>query len=216
MRFLLDRIDPDNPDWLTVTSGADGTTFRISQHKRAPLRTLALIALVPVVGLVLLLPALMAPAASKSGLTIFSVVIGGALLLIGGFFAVITAVFLVPAFLLRRAETTFRVDAQTLQMLGQPARGAPAKLDLNDMSHLYHGNAKADQETIVAARAGLASGVGQFMWGDLARTDNSVWVNYRGRKVFLARWLTADEAEWLFQTLGPHLGFPAETSAAPA
>lgn len=216
MTFLLDWIDLPDPDWLAVTSDADGTTFRVRQHRRAPLRTLALFALVPLVGLVLLLPALLAPASSKSGLVIFSVVVGGALLLIGGFFAVITTIFLVPAFLLRRAESSFRIAADTIHLLNPPARGAATRLELSEIADLYHGNAKADQETVVVSRANLASGVGQAMWGDLARTDNAVWVNHRGRKVFLARWLTADEAEWLTRKIEPHLGSAAEAQASAA
>lgn len=216
MRILLDWIDPPDPDWLAKTTGPDAVMFRIRQHKRAPLRALATLALIPIIGFVLLLPVLLPLAPSKSGLGIFCIVVGGALVLVGGFITLIAALFLIPSFLRRRAETSFRITGDTLEFVGGVARGTPATASLGDVSHLYHGSPDAEPQTVTVSRQGVASGTGLFIARELGKTDNAVWVNHRGRKVFLARWLTEDEAEWLFREVAPHLGMAAEASAASA
>jgi len=200
-------------DWLDCRDFANGRTYEIRQNKYAPLR------------LWLFLVGGMIACIALAGISVFfggsrPDSLFGALGIIPGFGVVLFgfaafggAFFLLPATLLRKNMSSFGIDGNGITLKTKLKQSYPDRIAFGEISHIHYGvsgKPSGDQTIVVGgglagATAGASNDIGNLIRRQLAKTGWGVWLNVRGRDVYLANALTEAQALYLYDDLGNYV-----------
>jgi len=184
-------------DWLEIEDTGKGRRYTIKQDKWSLLSaSLGAVIASAIFGFIAYLFALTHPNSSSVLAIPF-----GILAILGLLWSVglILAGLLVG--LARKSKSVFRVNNDGIYLERKISRSYPSVVKLEDISHIYHGTPRAP----VAALA--TTGPAAVMTMVLSARGSGVWVNTRGRDVYLANNISASEAEYLFNNVSSAIGF---------
>lgn len=201
-----------NEDWLVRKETGGGILYEITQNKYAPLRTWffllgAAVGSFGVSALFFYVAHLMSPD-GKHPVAFAAVPFG----FIGLFFVFATfggLLILIPATLARKARVQFHLKGHSISLQDKLKRGYPDIINFDDVSHIHYGIGGApssgDSMIVAGGLAGatavMASDGGNRLRRKVAETGYGVWLNVKGRDVYLTNALTEPQALYLFSEL---------------
>lgn len=173
-------------EWLDHGDNANGRSYTIRQNKYAPLK-IWLLVLGGMIACMVLAVAL--ASLGLAGLGFIPGVIG----IFFGFAALRGIFIIVPATLARRKETSFSIDSAGIALREKLKKEYPDRIAFGEISHIHYG---------LSVEPSTDKSVAKTAWG--------VWLNVRGRDVYLANALTEPQALFLYGDLATKLGFQTQ------
>lgn len=184
-------------DWLQIEDTAKGRRYTIKQDKWSLLwGSIGVVAASAIFGFVAYLFAQNDPHPSSVLAIPF-----GILAILGLLWSVGLILMGLIVGLVRKSKSVFRVSDDGIYLERRLSRSYPKVVRLEDISHIYHGSPR------VHAAPVATTGPEVIMQTMLSARGCGVWVNTRGRDVYLAKNISASEAEYLFNNVSSAIGF---------
>ena len=198
-------------NWIDISDIAEDRLYTVYQEKWKPAKVAIFFALIAF--MVVMLTIILANSNDRSpggvGIIVIPLVVVSIFLILGAIAAILV---LIPISLSIKQCVSFIVASERIILRSKNSRNYPDSINIREISHIYHGSRGAPSGGIVhVAPAGSAAGVGMALGGlagvFLSGRTSAVWVNFRGHDVYLARYISESEAEFLFNDINSILNF---------
>ncbi|MEJ0051703.1 MAG: hypothetical protein WDN02_10965 [Methylovirgula sp.] len=203
----------NRPEAINIRDLRDGKEFVVIQKKWVPLRGWLYMTIAAAACLAIGASIDHAKDSLPLGVVLL---IGWPLAVLGALAALLSPfilIFALPMSLARPRVAKFSVTSSAILLEQKNSRKYPGQIALKDISHVYFGTPRHAyqssavtihrQGSVAQMTASLGSAYTQF----IAKYNFAVWVNVRGRDIYLAKYLEESQAEYLFNAINTVTNF---------
>jgi hypothetical protein len=97
-----------------------------------------------------------------------------------------------------RDRASFSVTPDAIQLIEKNSSGYPDMIAVSDIMSIHHGKPRSSSDVAIG---GFAGDIASLMGLALAKRSSAVWLNVRGRGIYLARQIRAEEALKIFNDI---------------